>query len=59
MTVRDLMVNLGLIGTLLGVVVRFVTHSNIAVLIGRRGRLARRLPLGCGSRRAGMKIMKG
>ncbi len=34
-----LLVNLGLIGTLLGVVVRFVTHSNIAVLIGVVGGL--------------------
>jgi hypothetical protein len=34
-----LLVNLGLIGTLLGVVVRFVTHSNIAVLVGAVGGL--------------------
>ncbi len=34
-----LLVNLGLIGTLLGVVVRYVTHSNIAVLIGAVGGL--------------------
>ena len=45
-------VNLGLTGTLLGVVVRYVTHSNIAVLIGAVGGLARRLLAGCGSRRA-------
>ncbi len=32
-------VNFGLIGTLLGVVVRFITHSNIAVLIGAVGGL--------------------
>jgi multisubunit Na+/H+ antiporter MnhG subunit len=35
----SLLVNLGLIGTLLGVVVRFVTHSNIAVLVGAVGGL--------------------
>lgn len=34
-----LLVNLGLIGTLLGVVVRFITHSNIAVLMGAVGGL--------------------
>jgi multisubunit Na+/H+ antiporter MnhG subunit len=34
-----LLVNLGLIGTLLGVVVRFVTHANIAVLVGAVGGL--------------------
>jgi multisubunit Na+/H+ antiporter MnhG subunit len=34
-----LLVNLGLIGTLLGVVVRFVTHVNIAVLVGAVGGL--------------------
>jgi hypothetical protein len=34
-----LLVNLGLIGTLLGVVVRFVTHSNVAVLVGAVGGL--------------------
>ncbi len=34
-----LLVNLGLIGTLLGVVVQFVTHSNIAVLLGAVGGL--------------------
>jgi multisubunit Na+/H+ antiporter MnhG subunit len=32
-------VTLGLIGTLLGVVVRFLTHSNIAVLVGAVGGL--------------------
>jgi multisubunit Na+/H+ antiporter MnhG subunit len=32
-------VNLGLIGTLLGVLVRFVTHSNVAVLVGAVGGL--------------------
>jgi multisubunit Na+/H+ antiporter MnhG subunit len=32
-------VNFGLIGTLLGVVVRFITHANIAVLIGAVGGL--------------------
>ncbi len=32
-------VNLGLIGTLLGVVVRFFTHANIAVLVGAVGGL--------------------
>jgi hypothetical protein len=32
-------VNLGLIGTLLGVMVRFITHSNIAVPIGALGGL--------------------
>ncbi len=32
-------VNFGLIGTLLGVVVRFVTHSDIAVLVGAVGGL--------------------
>ena len=31
--------SLGLIGTLLGVVVRFITHANIAVLIGAVGGL--------------------
>jgi hypothetical protein len=34
-----LLVNLGLIGTLLGVVVRFITHSDIAVLVGAVGGL--------------------
>ncbi len=33
------MVTLGVIGTLLGVVIRFVTHSNIAVLVGAVGGL--------------------
>jgi hypothetical protein len=33
------MVNLGLTGTLLGVVARFITHANIAVLIGTVGGL--------------------
>ena len=32
-------VTLGLIGMLLGVMVRFITHSNIAVLIGTVGGL--------------------
>jgi multisubunit Na+/H+ antiporter MnhG subunit len=32
-------VNFGLIGTLLGVLVRFFTHSNIAVLMGAVGGL--------------------
>jgi multisubunit Na+/H+ antiporter MnhG subunit len=32
-------VNLGLIGTLLGVMVRFITHSDIAVLVGTVGGL--------------------
>ncbi|MGC2109888.1 MAG: hypothetical protein WA655_10250 [Candidatus Korobacteraceae bacterium] len=32
-------VNLGLIGTLLGVIVRFITHSNIAVFVGTVGGL--------------------
>lgn len=32
-------VNFGLVGTLLGVIVRFVTHSNVAVLIGAVGGL--------------------
>ena len=32
-------VNLGLTGTLLGVVARFITHANIAVLIGTVGGL--------------------
>jgi multisubunit Na+/H+ antiporter MnhG subunit len=31
--------SLGLVGTLLGVVIRFVTHSNIAVLVGAVGGL--------------------
>ena len=35
----QLLVNLGLIGTLLGVMVRFITHSNIAVLVGAVGGL--------------------
>ena len=35
----QLAVNLGLVGTLLGVIVRFVTHSNVAVLIGAVGGL--------------------
>lgn len=34
-----LMVTLGVIGTLLGVVVRVVNHSNIAVLMGAVGGL--------------------
>jgi multisubunit Na+/H+ antiporter MnhG subunit len=34
-----LMVTLGVTGTLLGVVVRFVNHSNIAVLVGAVGGL--------------------
>jgi multisubunit Na+/H+ antiporter MnhG subunit len=34
-----LMVTLGVIGTLLGVVVRFVNHSNVAVLVGAVGGL--------------------
>ncbi len=34
-----LAVNFGLIGTLLGVVVRFFTHSNVAVLMGAVGGL--------------------
>ena len=33
------LVNFGLMGTLLGVVVRFITHANIAVLIGAVGGL--------------------
>jgi hypothetical protein len=33
------LVNLGLIGTLLGVMVRFITHYNMAVLIGTVGGL--------------------
>jgi len=32
-------VTLGLIGTLLGVIVRFITHSDIAVLVGAVGGL--------------------
>jgi multisubunit Na+/H+ antiporter MnhG subunit len=32
-------VNLGLIGTLLGVMVRFITHYDISVLIGAVGGL--------------------
>jgi multisubunit Na+/H+ antiporter MnhG subunit len=35
----QLAVNFGLVGTLLGVIVRFVTHSNVAVLIGAVGGL--------------------
>jgi multisubunit Na+/H+ antiporter MnhG subunit len=35
----QLAVNFGLVGTLLGVVVRFITHSDIAVLIGAVGGL--------------------
>jgi multisubunit Na+/H+ antiporter MnhG subunit len=35
----QLAVNFGLVGTLLGVVVRFVSHSDIAVLIGAVGGL--------------------
>ncbi len=35
----QLAVNFGLIGTLLGVVVRFITHSNVAVLVGAVGGL--------------------
>lgn len=34
-----LMVTLGVLGTLLGVVVRFVTHANVAVLVGAVGGL--------------------
>jgi len=34
-----LMVVLGVIGTLLGVVVRFISHSTIAVLLGAVGGL--------------------
>jgi hypothetical protein len=34
-----LLANLGLIGTLVGVVVRFITHSSIAVLVGAVGGL--------------------
>jgi multisubunit Na+/H+ antiporter MnhG subunit len=34
-----LMVTLGVIGTLLGVVIRFITHSHIAVLVGAVGGL--------------------
>ncbi len=35
----SLLVNLGLVGTLLGVVVRFISHSNTAVLVGAVGGL--------------------
>jgi len=35
----QLAVNFGLVGTLLGVVVRFLTHANVAVLIGAVGGL--------------------
>ncbi len=35
----QLMVILGLIGTLLGVVVRFITHANAAVFVGAVGGL--------------------
>ena len=35
----QLAVNFGLIGTLLGVVARLITHSNIAVLVGAVGGL--------------------
>jgi len=35
----QLAVNFGLVGTLLGVVVRFITHANVAVLIGAVGGL--------------------
>lgn len=35
----QLAVNFGLVGTLLGVMVRFITHSNVAVLIGAVGGL--------------------
>jgi multisubunit Na+/H+ antiporter MnhG subunit len=35
----QLMVSLGLIGTLLGVVIRFVTHSDMAVFVGAVGGL--------------------
>jgi hypothetical protein len=35
----QIVVNLGLIGTLLGVVVRFITHSNVAVPVGAMGGL--------------------
>jgi len=35
----QLAVNFGLVGTLLGVVVRFITHADIAVLIGAVGGL--------------------
>jgi len=34
-----LAMNFGLIGTLLGVIVRFITHSNVAVLMGAVGGL--------------------
>jgi len=33
------LVSLGVLGTLLGVVVRFVNHSNVAVLVGAVGGL--------------------
>ncbi len=35
----QIVVNLGLIGTLLGVVVWFITHSNVAVAVGAMGGL--------------------
>jgi hypothetical protein len=35
----QIVVNLGLIGTLLGVVVRFITHSSVAVPVGAMGGL--------------------
>jgi len=35
----QLAVNFGLVGTLLGVVVRFITHANVAVLIDAVGGL--------------------
>jgi hypothetical protein len=35
----QIVVNLGLIGTLLGVVVRFITHSDVAVPVGAMGGL--------------------
>ena len=35
----QIVVNLGLIGTLLGVVVRLITHSNVAVPVGAVGGL--------------------
>ena len=35
----QIVVNLGLIGTLLGVVVRLITHSRVAVPVGAMGGL--------------------
>ncbi len=35
----QIVVNLGLIGTLLGVVVRLITHSSVAVPVGAMGGL--------------------